>query len=379
MTTLMKFATLAVLLPVAFPLIPDNDYTYARYLTDYRKTYFSVGEDARTMRETLFNTELSEVLQHNRRQDVTWKAGINHMSDWTPEEKKALRGYDRATGRAHCNQPRPSWASSKNLSDLPLSVDWRLSVPPVLTSVKDQGGCGSCWAFATAQTIESRYAIAEGTLWDLSEQQIASCASNPRHCGGRGGCKGGTAQIGFQHVIDSNGLLSEWSYPYTSHGGLESGCTLNQTHGENRVAALSSFVNLPTNDEPSLLEALTHGPVAVAVDASSWLRYETGVFDGCNTSNPVIDHAVQLVGYGAETTPANRTIQYWIVRNSWAPTWGESGFIRLLRGEGHGRACGVDREPAKGQGCDDGPKEVKVCGMCGVLYDNAYPVVRKVH
>ena len=79
--------------------------------------------------------------------------------------------------------------------------------------------------------------------------------ANPRKCGGSGGCQGGTAQVGFQHAIDADGLLSEWTYPYTSHGGLNAACTLNVTHGEDRVAAVASYVNIKTNDEASLLEA----------------------------------------------------------------------------------------------------------------------------
>lgn len=99
----------------------------------------------------------------------------------TTAEKRALRGYDRPTGHAHranyleAGQP-PVFTSRRQAQDLPASVDWRRKVPPVLTPVKDQGACGSCWTFATAETIESRYAIEQGTLWSLSEQQVASCA-----------------------------------------------------------------------------------------------------------------------------------------------------------------------------------------------------------
>jgi len=252
-------------------------------------------------------------------------------------------------------------------------MDWRTK-PGVLTAVKNQGMCGSCWTFAAVETIESHYALATGYLQDLSEQQIASCAANPKHCGGTGGCEGGTAQIAFQHVIESGGLSSEWTYPYLSYKGDDKQCTLNTTSFA-AAAKVESYVNIKSNDEPSLMEAIQKGPIAISVDASSWSRYESGVYDGCNMTSPEIDHAVQLVGYGVEkhAAPNKYEVEYWIVRNSWAPTWGEKGFIRIARGGK--KMCGVDTNPAEGTGCTGGVKKQTVCGMCGILFDNAYPVI----
>ena len=136
------------------------------------------------------------------------------------------------------------------------------------------------------------------------------------------------------------------------------------------AAKLSSYVNVKGNDYKSLMEAIQKGPVAISVDASSWSSYAGGIYDGCNMTSPTIDHAVQLVGYGE-----NHEGQYWIVRNSWGPTWGENGFIRLARGGSHETKCGIDTEPGQGSGCSGGPDKVKVCGMCGILFDNAYPVI----
>lgn len=114
---------------------------------------------------------------------------------------------------------------------------------------------------------------------------------------------------------------------------------------------------------------MTQGPIAVSVDASTWHAYSSGVYDGCDTSSPDINHAVQLVGYGTDPQFGD----YWTIRNSWSPTWGEGGFIRIKR-TGSGELCGVDRTPEHGSGCDGGPTEVTVCGMCGILYDNTFPV-----
>jgi len=110
------------------------------------------------------------------------------------------------------------------------------------------------------------------------------------------------------------------------------------------------------------------GPIAISVEAVRWMSYRSGIFDGCNQKNPDIDHSVQLVGYG---TDSNK-VDYWIVRNSWGSGWGESGYIRLKR-ESTPR-CGTDLNPSDGTGCDGGPPTVTVCGTCGILYDNVYPL-----
>jgi len=354
----------------------DATYTWEKYAEEHSKFYES--EDELAMRRDLFEKELQAVLAHNAL-GKSWKAGMNHMSDWTHAEKKAVRGYHKHAGHAHKEEMLgashvSTLESTKPLDSFPRSVDWRTK-PGVLTAVKNQGSCGSCWTFAATETIESHYALATGYLQDLSEQQIASCAANPRHCGGTGGCEGGTAQIAFDHVIKAGGLSSEWTYPYLSFMGQDKQCYLNATRGFAAAAKVESYVNIKSNDEASLMEAIQKGPVAISVDASSCSRYESGIYDGCNMTSPEIDHAVQLVGYGVEThaAPNEYSVEYWIVRNSWSPTWGEKGFIRVARGGK--KVCGIDTNPAEGTGCTGGVKQQTVCGMCGILFDNAYPVI----
>mmetsp|Transcript_6565 Transcript_6565/g.27073 ORF Transcript_6565/g.27073 Transcript_6565/m.27073 type:complete len:122 (+) Transcript_6565:305-670(+) len=113
------------------------------------------------------------------------------------------------------------------------------------------------------------------------------------------------------------------------------------------------------------------GPLAVNVDASAWSSYESGVFTGCDMQAPDLDHVVQLVGYG---TDAGSNMDYWLVRNSWAPSWGEDGYIRIYR-DSTASTCGVDTTPQDGTGCNGGPKNVTVCGSCGILYDVTYPLI----
>ncbi len=135
------------------------------------------------------------------------------------------------------------------------------------------------------------------------------------------------------------------------------------------MARLSGYQLLPSNSYPLVLRALAFmGPLAINVDASTWHLYETGIFDGCDMSNPDINHVVQLVGYGSEDG-----VDYWTIRNSWTPSWGELGFIRVKRD--YPFLCGVDQQPNDGVTCNGGPKNVTACGMCGVLYDVSYPKV----
>jgi cathepsin L len=263
-------------------------------------------------------------------------------------------------------------ATVSSAAELPSHVDWRML--GVVTPVKDQGQCGSCWSFATAETVESHFALAVGGDLDtFSEQQVLDCTSNPQDCGGSGGCSGGIAQLGFEGIMAKGGLASEWTYPYQSYWGENFQCRQNNTRTPG-VAKITGYVNIKTNDYLSLLEAVaTKGPIAISVDASVWHDYETGVFTGCNVTTPIIDHAVQLVGYGTDAKYGD----YWLVRNSWSPTaWGEEGYIRLPRSANP--TCGVDTDPSQGDGCNGGPSEVKVCGACAILYDNCYPTVVKV-
>jgi cathepsin L len=137
-----------------------------------------------------------------------------------------------------------------------------------------------------------------------------------------------------------------------------------------RVAAISGYNIITSNSYSELMDAIANvGPVGITVDASQWSSYSGGVFDGCNQENPDLDHGVLLVGYGTDDELGD----YWLVRNSWGPAWGEKGYIRIARTDDEENRCGVDITPADGTGCKDGPANVTVCGTCGILYDNSYP------
>jgi len=245
------------------------------------------------------------------------------------------------------------------LATLPDSVDWRDK--GVVTAVKNQGGCGSCWAFSSSETMESHLAIATGKLMTLSEQQLVSCAPNPEQCGGTGGCQGSTQPLAFQY-IGSAGITSEEDYPYRGSTGT---CDTSKIKP---IANVTGQVDLPTNNYTALMEAIaTVGPVAISVDAGTlgWQLYGGGVMKGKCGSD--IDHAVQLVGYGTENGD-----DYYLVRNSWGSGWGEQGYIKLFRETEP--SCQTDSSPQDGFGCKGGPSEITVCGICGILSASSYPV-----
>jgi cathepsin L len=306
--------------------------------------------------------------------------GVNQFTDRTDAELARLRGVRGARRvapqAATPAPPRKAFAAAAGGELLPAAVDWRAK--GVVTAVKNQGGCGSCWAFAATEAVESAFALATGRLEVLSEQQVLDCTPNPLECGGDGGCAGGTPELAFARMAELGGLASEWQYPYMSFTGQGVGpcrAAANATGGAPPLAEVTGFVQLPSNKAEPVLQALAeHGPLAVNVDASAWFAYESGVFTGCAKATEDIDHAVVVVGYG---TDAATGLDYYLVRNSWSTAWGEAGYMRLLRQPGAPR-CASDVTPFDGSDCRDVPDPVTtvtVCGECGILYDVSFPLV----
>eukprot|EP01116_Phalansterium_solitarium_P002652 TRINITY_DN127_c0_g1_i2.p1 TRINITY_DN127_c0_g1~~TRINITY_DN127_c0_g1_i2.p1 ORF type:complete len:371 (-),score=153.17 TRINITY_DN127_c0_g1_i2:252-1364(-) len=342
-----------------------DNYSFEKFVQEFNKQY--VPHEV-NLRRSLFESRLREIRQHNANPVFTWKQGVNHLTDRTTQEFERRLGSKKGLLYSSKKAVKASELpfTVKPLSALPQNVDWRDK--GVVTAVKDQGDCGSCWAFGTTETIESHWAITTGLLGDLSEQQILDCVPNDDDCGGTGGCNGGTPELAIAKLIKMGGQASEWTYPYISYFGANETCKFGGNTPA--MANVTGFTVLPSNEFDAVFTAIAEvGPLAVNVDASSWSSYESGVYNGCNQTNPDIDHVVQLVGYGTDPQLGD----YWLVRNSWSPAWGESGYIRLARNSSP--QCGVDLNPQDGTGCNNGPPTVTVCGTCAILYDVSYPTI----
>jgi len=336
-----------------------DGYEFEDFVKEYKKTYDTTLE--REYRRDVFNKNLAKIKAHNADTTKTWKEGVNHMSDWTREEFKRLLGWRGDIG--HSMVVQSSEKETVDLSALPVAVDWRNA--SVVTPVKDQGQCGSCWSFGSAETLESQIALQTGILETLSEQNILDCTPNPQQCGGTGGCGGGTAELAYAQMAKQGGLQTEWTYPYTSWSGQNFNCKF--TRGQS-VVNVTGYDALPSNQYAPLIQAVaTRGPISITVEAESWQAYESGIFNGCSW---VLDHNVQLVGYGTENGK-----DYYLVRNSWTPQWGEKGYIRIYRSANEDTNCGTDTQPGQGSGCSGGPSTVRVCGTCGILYDTVIPTI----
>uniref|UniRef100_A0A7S2IQV0 Peptidase C1A papain C-terminal domain-containing protein n=1 Tax=Haptolina brevifila TaxID=156173 RepID=A0A7S2IQV0_9EUKA len=335
-----------------------STYTFEAYVSEFGKSYATVEEHA--SRAAIFADNVAQILEHNSQRDKTWFMTINHFADMTNAEfKKARTGRAKTTktftAAPHFHTP---------LESLPDTLDWRTK-EGVVTKAKDQGGCGSCWAFSATETLESAAALASGEAAPiLSPQQIVSCSPNPQHCGGTGGCDGSTQELAFQYT-ETAGIVAESDYPYEGITG-----TCKQSKIGSPVVKNNGFVKLPGNNYTALMNAVaTVGPIAISVAAGSmsWQFYGGGVYSG-NRCGWDEDHAVGLVGYGKKGTK-----DYWIVRNSWGVSWGDEGFMYLERfGEGK-EPCGMDDTPLDGGACAGDTKPEKLCGACGILSDSSYP------
>jgi len=193
--------------------------------------------------------------------------------------------------------------------------------------VYNQEQCGSCWAFSATETVESYWALAGNQLTELSMEQIVDCDTSDHGCGG------GMPSSAYEYIQSAGGLESYDDYPYSAGNGQAGYCQFNS--GE-VVASISGGDSIEGEDGMyGQLSSSNGGPVSVCVDASSWQYYNGGVLQQCGDS---VDHCVQCTGYANY----GESGAYWIVRNSWGTTWGESGYIWVAIGQD---LCGIGDYP----------------------------------
>jgi len=357
---------LSFLFTAALCLDLEHHQKFQSFKSKFSKVYKSAVEE--DLRYSIFLKNVAEAEVHNKAQS-TYTRGINEWSDLTQAEweNMYLGGYKHIA--THSKQTEKSTRTV--VKDLPASIDWRDK--GAITAVKNQGQCGSCWAFGTTEQIEAYTAIASGELVELSAQQVTSCTPNPLTCGGTGGCMGSTPPLGYNYV-QLFGQVPEADYPYVSGTTTDSEDCMYDLSSLTPVASITGYDNLPANDQEAVMNHIaTVGPLAISVAANTFKDYSSGVFSGCDyDENIQLNHSVQLVGYGTDFSPAG-TVDYWLVRNSWGTNWGEDGYIRMLR-EATPK-CGTDNKTS-GHVCQGGPgnDELHVCGMCGMLFETSYPL-----
>lgn len=240
---------------------------------------------------------------------------MNAFGDMTNEEFRQL-----VNGYRHQKHKKGRLFQEPLMLQIPKSVDWREK--GCVTPVKNQGQCGSCWAFSASGCLEGQMFLKTGKLVSLSEQNLVDCS----HPQGNQGCNGGLMDFAFQYIKENGGLDSEDSYPYEAKDGT---C---KYRAEFAVANDTGFVDIPQQEKALMKAVATVGPISVAMDAShpSLQFYHSGIYYEPNCSSKDLDHGVLLVGYGFEGTDSNKS-KYWLVKNSWGPEWGMEGYIKIAK------------------------------------------------
>ncbi|XP_074708033.1 procathepsin L-like isoform X2 [Strix uralensis] len=295
---------LLALLGCTVALDPALEEAWEGWKSLHAKEYPGEAEAAR---REVWEKNLWRIQQHNWEEaqgQHGFRLAMNHYGDLTDEEfNQLLNGFSPAWQE----EPARLFQASAALKT-PAEVDWRAK--GYVTPVKNQGHCGSCWAFSATGALEGLVFNRTGKLAVLSEQNLIDCSRKL----GNNGCHGGYMTRAFQYVHDNGGLNSEHVYPYTATVARGSEAALEQA-----VAAV--------------------GPVSVAVDASSFHFhfYKSGIFSSMFCSQQV-NHGMLAVGYGT-SQELGHNVSYWILKNSWSEVWGEQGYIRLLKGADN--QCGV--------------------------------------
>lgn len=283
---------------------------FEAFKLEHEKSYEDIDEE--NLRMQIFKLNKETIDKHNERYArglETYEMGINQFSDMLPEEFKQIMLSNMNT--TDFDSSIDSIYLPHDI-ELPNEVDWRGR--GAVSAVKNQGSCGSCWAFSAAGALEGQHFIRTKKLIPLSEQNLMDCSGRYNNHG----CHGGWPSAALRYVQDNHGIDTESAYPYEGHVGY---CRYRRT----AIGATVSAVERVPRNEEALAHALAEkGPVSVCVDASKFQHYRGGIFSDRSCGRHV-NHCVLAVGYGHD---------FWIIKNSWGG-WGEHGYMRLARNQGN--------------------------------------------
>ncbi|KII74944.1 Cathepsin L1 [Thelohanellus kitauei] len=313
----MRLAVVVSLLLHSAVAAQMNNLVFASLWTQHKSKYnLKLTPSEEVERRAVFLENLKHVEKVNS-QNLGFKLAINEYAHMRPSELVMHTTMQRST---------PLMLDQTSSADVPVkkSVDWRKHA--VVTEVKNQGKCGSCYAFSAVGAIESQIAIKTGNLVNLSEQEVLDCSWWQFNLG----CHGGTPDRVFKYAI-RRGLSLAKDYPYVANDGWM--CKRQKSMTSYR---LSTYVDIPIGDEKNLVRAVsTKGPVSVAIDAShpEFMLYHSGIIRIPSCNKYKLNHAVLVVGYSVDEHES-----YYIVKNSWGTNWGESGYFRMSMNE---NMCGI--------------------------------------
>jgi len=312
-----KFILLLALVAISSAAFTDKEAfsEFLKFQEKYNKKYSSLKEYM--ARFEIFKRNLNKLSNTNAK---SYTIGVTQFFDMTTQEfrKKYLNlnmDVVKTIKFKKVNAPKTNDAPE----------EWNWIEQKAVGPVKNQGSCGSCWAFSTVENVEGMFYMKYKEQVILSEQELVDCDTND------GGCDGGLMENAFTWLMDNGGLVSEEDYPYTATVGT---CKYDKSK---IVAKVDNYVLLDTDDEEAIKEyCYKTGPLAIALNADSLQWYWGGIIEAdeyeCDPQG--LNHAVLLAGWGVEAgTP------YWLVRNSWGKSWGEDGNFRIYRGKG---TCGIN-------------------------------------
>lgn len=316
----------------------EDKKLFNEYIRQYNKQYNSGQEYQQRFQN--FRENVKEIEALNKKFNPQSTYSINQFTDMNKEEFRLKRtnGGKITSQQEYAKSCLANGAESPVIPNMkiPQSFDWRDH--NVVTPVKDQGDCGSCWTFSTSGAIESATAIKTGKLVGLSEQMIVDCSvgctlvMNTSVC--NQGCDGGWMWTAMNDVIGFGGLETETAYPYTAEDGT---CSYSKSLLQSPISNYTCLSGPNAADEDDMAAFLVNnGPLSIAMDADLLFSYSSGIIvpeDGdCDPDS--LDHALLIVGYNnTGSTP------YWIIKNSWNQSWGENGYFRIAKGEG---SCGLN-------------------------------------